>query len=462
MGAYYSHAAEPQQGERLAWTSKSAEGKAVFLDLVRRADVVFDNLQGRRQRSAWASTFESLSQVNPRIVTCSLSRASARPAPRRSARPSTSVVQAMGGGMSITGTPESGPAAQRHPDRRPRRRRCSARWAFWRRWPSANAPGAASTSTSRCSTPRSRCSTTWRLCTSMLWPRARGHRQRLLRARALQQPILPADGHIIIACIGDHFLRALRRASSTCRRCAAPSLPAAAGALGGQGRDRRADRRRVAQASRPPTGSNRLRCRPRIPWGPVNDFAQALGDTLVLARDMVVEVPLHTGDGPCDAGQPDQALGPPRPAYRQPAVAGERTRRVLGDWVGYLRRAAGRAARGRHHRLKMPTMEAHPHHRRRAARRPAETEAGAPGRQRCQAALVQLLAVAGVRSVEATSLVSPKAVPQMADAAELLPAGTRRCPSCRLLGAGAQLKGLERAHAAGVAEIASCSRPPRP
>ena len=68
--------------------------------------------------------------------------------------------------------------------------------------------------------------------------------------------------------------------------------------------------------------------------------------------------------------------------------------------------------------------------------------------------LVQLLAAAGVRSIEATSFVSPKAVPQMADAAELLPLVHAALPALRCSVLVPNLKGLERAHAAGAAEIA--------
>ncbi|WP_395346418.1 hydroxymethylglutaryl-CoA lyase [Variovorax sp. UC122_21] len=68
--------------------------------------------------------------------------------------------------------------------------------------------------------------------------------------------------------------------------------------------------------------------------------------------------------------------------------------------------------------------------------------------------LVQLLAAAGVCSIEATSFVSPKAVPQMADAAELLPVVHAALPELRCSVLVPNLKGLERAHAAGAAEIA--------
>lgn len=67
--------------------------------------------------------------------------------------------------------------------------------------------------------------------------------------------------------------------------------------------------------------------------------------------------------------------------------------------------------------------------------------------------LCEALVAAGVRSVEATSFVSPKAVPQMADADELFP----RLPHADRVAYSALVpnrRGLERARAAGVGEIA--------
>jgi len=68
--------------------------------------------------------------------------------------------------------------------------------------------------------------------------------------------------------------------------------------------------------------------------------------------------------------------------------------------------------------------------------------------------LIELLVAAGVRSIEAASFVSPKAVPQMADAAELVPQVQARFPALRTSVLVPNLKGLERAHAAGAQEIA--------
>lgn len=68
--------------------------------------------------------------------------------------------------------------------------------------------------------------------------------------------------------------------------------------------------------------------------------------------------------------------------------------------------------------------------------------------------LIDLLAAAGLRSVEATSFVSPKAVPQMGDAAVLLPQVRALHPQLRVSALVPNLKGFERACEAGAKEVA--------
>jgi len=68
--------------------------------------------------------------------------------------------------------------------------------------------------------------------------------------------------------------------------------------------------------------------------------------------------------------------------------------------------------------------------------------------------LIRLLAVAGVQSLEVTSFVSPRAVPQMADAGNLLVQLNATLPRLRSSVLVPNLKGLGRAHAAGAQEIA--------
>ena len=66
---------------------------------------------------------------------------------------------------------------------------------------------------------------------------------------------------------------------------------------------------------------------------------------------------------------------------------------------------------------------------------------------------VDLLSSAGLPRIEVSAFVSPRWVPQMADAAEVL-AGIDRRAGVRYSALVPNLAGLERAHAAGVSEIA--------
>jgi hydroxymethylglutaryl-CoA lyase len=67
--------------------------------------------------------------------------------------------------------------------------------------------------------------------------------------------------------------------------------------------------------------------------------------------------------------------------------------------------------------------------------------------------LVDLLTAAGLRKIEVTSFVSPKWVPQMADAAEVM-AGIRRVPGVTYAALTPNLKGYAAARAAGADEVA--------
>jgi crotonobetainyl-CoA:carnitine CoA-transferase CaiB-like acyl-CoA transferase len=141
-----------------------------------------------------------------------------------------------------------------------------------------------------------------------------------------------SDGHVIIACIGDAFYE---RFLSVVPR---PELlepgykkqPA-----------RYADRDRIDAIINQELGKNtsaywldKLRAA-RIPCGPVNDFAQALCDPQILARDMVVEVPLPGGTSVRQPGIPMKFSDAPTPQFAPPPTLGRDTRSVLADLLGY-------------------------------------------------------------------------------------------------------------------------------
>lgn len=74
-----------------------------------------------------------------------------------------------------------------------------------------------------------------------------------------------------------------------------------------------------------------------------------------------------------------------------------------------------------------------------------------PAAQKIQ--FIQMLAEAGLPVVEATSFVSPRAIPQLSDAGEVM-AGLTRLPTTEYPVLVPNLKGMERALAAGVRSIA--------
>jgi crotonobetainyl-CoA:carnitine CoA-transferase CaiB-like acyl-CoA transferase len=83
------------------------QGRAVFLDLVRRADAVFSNLRGD-QPAKLGLTYDQLGSVNPRIVCCSLS-GFGMTGPRASEGGYDYMIQGLAGWMTLTGEPDAPP-----------------------------------------------------------------------------------------------------------------------------------------------------------------------------------------------------------------------------------------------------------------------------------------------------------------------------------------------------------------
>ncbi len=105
MGAYFLTLNRNKQS--VAIDLKSDEGLAQFYRLVEKSDVVISNF-GAGVPERLKIDFESLNKVNPRIITCAITGfGSDGPGSKRPAF--DQVAQATGGGMSITGTDPSHP-----------------------------------------------------------------------------------------------------------------------------------------------------------------------------------------------------------------------------------------------------------------------------------------------------------------------------------------------------------------
>jgi CoA:oxalate CoA-transferase len=105
QGAYFITLNRNKQS--VAVDLKSEAGLAVFYDLVRSADVVIENFSAGVARKLKID-YEHLSAINPRIITCAISGFGSN-GPNFQRPAFDQVVQALGGGMSITGTDAAHP-----------------------------------------------------------------------------------------------------------------------------------------------------------------------------------------------------------------------------------------------------------------------------------------------------------------------------------------------------------------
>lgn len=326
MGAYFLTLNRGK--ESVCVDLKSEAGRAVFYDLVRKADVVFDNFSvGVTKRLQ--IDHATLAAINPRIITCSVTGfGETGPEPDRPAF--DQVVQGMGGGMSITGFPDRPPVRSGIPIGD------LGGGVF-------GALGVLAALVARNATGRGQ-----HVDVSMLDVQIS-----LLNYMAtmyLMSGIVPErignahfvhvpynayrtqTGHIIIACIGDafyeKFLEVVPRPEL--RQEQYRKQPA-----------RFADRVLIDRIIQEEFDTNtseywlaKLRAA-RIPCAPVNNFAQVLADPQVRARGMVVDVELQNGDTIQMPGNPVKLSDAGAERYSAPPHLGEHTNAVLKDFLLY-------------------------------------------------------------------------------------------------------------------------------
>ena len=326
MGAYYLTLNRNKQS--VCIDLKTESGLAVFKDLVRQADVVFDNFSvGVTGRLG--IDYAALSAVNPRIITCSVT-GFGQTGPETQRPAFDQVVQAMGGGMSITGSPETGPVRAGIPIGD------LGGGVF-------GAMGVLAAIVERERTGRGQHVDVSMLDVqiSMLNYMATMYflsgnvPEGIGNSHFVHVPYnsyQTADGHVIVACIGDAFferfvecidLPALRKPEyrqQPTRFAAKAEIDAAVGEV-----MRRHDTAYWLQ---------RLQAA-RIPCGPVNDFAQALSDPQVLARGMVTQVKLRTGETVRMPGNPMKLSAAQAGQPTPPPALGENTFQVLSEVAGY-------------------------------------------------------------------------------------------------------------------------------
>ena len=326
MGAYFLTLNRNKQS--VCVDLKTEAGRAVFMDLVRHADVVFDNF-GAGVTNRLGIAYATLSAVNPRIITCSVT-GFGQTGPQTQRPAFDQVVQAMGGGMSITGLEGGEPmragipigdlgggvfgamgvlAAIAERERTGRGQHVDVsmldaqisllNYMATMSLMSGNVPG----------------------------PMGNGHFVHVpYNCYATQ------DGHIIVACIGDPFFERFSQFIGI-EELRQPEYL-------------RQPVRYAAKAKIDALVQEKLKTRPsdywlaqlreaRIPCGPVNNLQQALNDAQVRARDMVVSVQMPDGERLEMPGNPMKLSGAAPREYTAPPALGADTRSVLVDTLGY-------------------------------------------------------------------------------------------------------------------------------
>jgi crotonobetainyl-CoA:carnitine CoA-transferase CaiB-like acyl-CoA transferase len=326
MGAYFMTLNRSKQS--VCIDLKSQAGREVFYDLVRQADVVFDNF-GAGVPKRLGIDHDTLAAINPRIITCSVT-GFGETGPDKQRPAFDQVVQAMGGGMSITGSPDLAPMRAGIP-------MGDLGGGIF------GAMGVLAALFARERSGRGQHVDVSMLDAqiSLLTYMATMHLmsgqvpQRIGNSHFVHVPynvFKAQDSHIVIACIGDAFYE---------RFLGVVTRPELRKPEYLQQPGRFADRELIdaivnEELAQHPAAwwLEKLRAA-RIPCGPVNDFEQALSDPQVLARDMVVEVPLPNGDTVRMPGVPMKFSGAPDPTFGAPPPLGQNTQEVLSGLLGY-------------------------------------------------------------------------------------------------------------------------------
>ena len=304
------------------------DGQAVFHDLVRVSDAVFNNARGDLPDKL-GLTYDLLKEINPRVVCCSLT-GYGRTGPRAAEPAFDYLVQGYAGYMAVTGEPDGPPG------------KCGVSVIDF-------AGGYAAMvglmvglfDAQRTGVGRDVDISLLDTAVSMLsyfavWTLNRDWIAERTRSSA-HQTIVPAqnfptrDGWIVIFCNKDKFWRDL------VETLGAPEL--AEDARFRTFADRFANKDALlpllqARFATRTTSEWLDRLRGRVPCAPVNDVRQALADPQVLARDMIVEVE-HPDFGPLrEVRSPVRTEGEIRHPARAPRL-GEHTDQILREILSY-------------------------------------------------------------------------------------------------------------------------------
>lgn len=338
MGAYFITLNRNKQS--VALNLKSAEGRDVFYDLVRKSDVVISNF-GVGVPERLQIDYETLRAINPRIITCTVTGfGSDGPKPNRPAF--DQVAQAMGGGMSITGTDPLHPVRSGIPIGDLGGGMFAVMGiltALLEREQSGEGQHVDISMLDCQVSMLNYMATMYFLSGKDPYPIGNSH-----FVHVPYNTFTTSDGFIVIAVITDNFWQNLKEVI----KCPAFDDPKY-DVQPGRWEDRDMINKQLNEVLKTNTSAFWLEKleEKRIPCAPVNRFSQALGDQQVVHRNMVVELEHPNGKTTQGPGNPIKLSRTNGESFAAAPLVGQQTEEVLSGILGYdAARIAGLREKG--------------------------------------------------------------------------------------------------------------------
>lgn len=326
MGAYFINLNRNKKS--VALDLKSERGRAIFYELVKTADIVFDNFSVGVTKKL-AIDYARLSEINPRIITCSITGfGSEGPGMHRTAF--DQVVQAYGGSMSITGDNIERPQRAGLPIADlggSLYAMVGVLTALYERQRSGQGQHVDISMLDGQVAMLSYMATMYFLSGEDPEPIGNSH-----FVHVPYNSFKTADGFIVIAIIFDHFWEGLLEVLD-CEELRKPEFDHQPGRLA----NKEYIENRVGEIFATNSSAHWLELLEarRIPCAPVNTFSQALGDSQVQHRNMVVDLPHPNGQKTRGPGNPVKLSRTNEENFEAAPLIGQHTDDVLGKLLGY-------------------------------------------------------------------------------------------------------------------------------
>lgn len=326
MGAYFLTLCRNKKS--IALDLQAEKGRAVFYDLVKISDVVYDNFRpGVLDRLK--INYDTLKNINPGIISCSCTGFGLT-GPGRDRPAFDLVVQAMGGGVSITGERSRPPVRSGIPIGDMGGGVFSAFGILAALVNRANTGKGQKVDVSMLDVQVSLLNymaTMYFLSGEVPGPIGNEH-----FVHVPYGSFKTKDIYIILALVGDNFWKPLVEILGV-EELKAPKYDK----RDGRWKDKEKIEAIISKTlvTRPGDEWLKLFAEKGIPSGPINTFDRALADPQMLHRNMVVEVGHPLGGSVKQPGNPIKMSAMPEETFSPPPLLGQHTHQVLEELLGY-------------------------------------------------------------------------------------------------------------------------------